>query len=133
MSILYPPPYKRAVCFYEKGDSELIQRTINEFDWIRALSNISVDKKVCCFIKTLLNIIPNFIPLERIVCNNRDPPWINNKIKNKLQIILPFDRHVHLFGKCKVVQNQLDMSTEKSKQKYYSELSSKLVYPATSL
>ena len=133
MSILYPPPYKRTVCFYEKGDSELIQRTINEFDWIRALSNISVDKKVCCFIKTLLNIIPNFIPLERIVCNNRDPPWINNKIKNKLQIILPFDRHVHLFGKCKVVQNQLDMSTEKSKQKYYSELSSKLVYPATSL
>ena len=102
---MYPPPYKRTVCFNEKADPELIQRTINEFVWIRALSNISVDKKVCSFIKTLLNIIPNFIPHETIVCNNRDPPWINNKIKNKLQIILPFDRDVRLFGKCKVLQN----------------------------
>ena len=29
----------------------------------------------------LLNIIHNFIPHERVACDDRDPPWINNEIK----------------------------------------------------
>ena len=49
LSILYPPPYERTVWFYEKTDP-----------------NVSVDEKVCYFTKTLLNIIHNFIPHERI-------------------------------------------------------------------
>ena len=95
--ILYPPPYERTVWFYEKANPELIRRAINEFDWIRALSNVSTDKKVCYFTETLLNIIHNFILHERIVCDDRDPPWMNNEIKKLindkkfgLQIILPF-------------------------------------------
>ena len=82
MSILYPPPYERTVWFYEKTNPELIRRAINEFDWIRALSNVSIDKKVCYFTETLLNIIHNFIPHKRIVCDDRDPPWMNSEIKN---------------------------------------------------
>ena len=82
LSILYPPPYERTVWFYEKANPELIRRAINEFDWIRALSNVCIDKKVCYFTETLLNIIPNFIPHERIVCDDRDPPWMNSEIKN---------------------------------------------------
>ena len=74
LSILYPPPYERTVWFYEKGNPELIRRAINKFDWIRALSNVSIDKKVCYFTETLLNIIHNFIPRKRIVCDDRDPP-----------------------------------------------------------
>ena len=30
----------------------------------------------------LLKIIRNFIPHERIVCDDRDPPWMNSEIKN---------------------------------------------------
>ena len=63
-SILYPPHYKRTVWFYKKGNAELIGRAINKFDWIRALSNVSVDEKVYYFNETLLNIIHNFIPHE---------------------------------------------------------------------
>ena len=63
-SILYPPHYERTVWFYKKGNAELIGRAINKFDWIRALSNVSVDEKVYYFNETLLNIIHNFIPHE---------------------------------------------------------------------
>ena len=97
MSILYPPPYEKTLWFYERADPEPIRRALNEFDWIRALSNVNPDEKVCCFIKTLLNLIHNFIPHERIVRDDRDPPWTINKIKKTnqreefcLQIILPF-------------------------------------------
>ena len=67
LSILYPPPYERTLWFYERADNEPIRRALNQFDWIRALSNVNADEKVCCFIETLLNIIHNFIPHERIV------------------------------------------------------------------
>ena len=53
---MYWPPYERTVWFYKKANPELIRRAINEFDWIRALSNVSIDKKVCYFTETLLNI-----------------------------------------------------------------------------
>ena len=56
LSVLYPLPYERTVWFYEKADTELIRRAINEFDWIRALSNANVVEKVCCITKKLLNI-----------------------------------------------------------------------------
>ena len=54
---------------------------MNKFECIRALSKVRVDKKICCFTKTLLNIIPNFIPHERIICDYKDKLWINNEIK----------------------------------------------------
>ena len=46
LSTLYPPPYERTVWFYKKANSELIRRAINEFNWIRTLSNVSIDEKV---------------------------------------------------------------------------------------
>ena len=132
LSILYPPPYQRTVWFYRKANPELIRRVINEFDWIGVLSNVSVDEKVCYFTETLLNIIHNFIPRERIVCDYRDSPWINNKIKKLIseknsayKSYCRFNRDVFLFEKFLQIEN--------SKQSYYSKLSSKLANPATSL
>ena len=34
------------------------------------------------FNKTVLNILGNFIPDELIVCDVKDPPWFNTKIKS---------------------------------------------------
>ena len=33
----------------------------------------------------MLNILSNFIPHEIIVCNDKDPPWLNNRIKPLIQ------------------------------------------------
>ena len=139
LSILYPSHYERTVSFYEKANPELIRRAINEFDWIRALSNVSTAKKVCYFTETLLNIIHNFIPHERIVCDDRDPPWMNGEIKNLIneknlayKSYCRFNRDLFLFEKLEFLQNQLNVSIENSKQTYYSKLASRLANPATS-
>ena len=112
LCILYSPTYERTVWFYEKANLEFIRRPINEFDWIRALSKVSIDKKVCYFTETLLNIIHNFIPHERIVWENRDPPWMNNKIKQLIneknlayKSYCHFNRDVFLLEKFKFLQN----------------------------
>ena len=31
------------------------------------------------------NLFPNFNPQERIVCNEKNPPWIITKIKDLIQ------------------------------------------------
>ena len=46
LSIFYPPPYERTVWYYEKANIELIRRSIDQLDWVRALSNVNVDGKV---------------------------------------------------------------------------------------
>ena len=139
LSILYPTPYERTVWFYEKANPELILRAINECDWIRALSNVSIDKKVCYFTETLLNIIHNFIPHETIVRDDRNPPWMSSEIKNLIneknlsyKSYYCFNRDVFLFRKFKFLQKQLNVSIENSKQICYSKLLSKLANPVTS-
>ena len=49
------------------------------------LLQIPVYNKVHMFNKTIKNIMSNYIPHETIICDDRDPPWINKDIK---QIIL---------------------------------------------
>ena len=139
LSIFYPPPYERTVWYYERANTELIRRAIDQFDWVRALSNVNVDEKVYFFTKTLLNIIQNFIPHETITCDDRDPPWINKEIKKlMLEKNLAFksycysNKSMFFFEKFKAFQHQLNMSIEELKEKYYTKLSSRLADPLTS-
>ena len=57
------------------------------FNWDKAFLGKSAKEKPSIFTKTLLNIMSNFIPNEIVTIDDRDPPWINNKIisliKNK--------------------------------------------------
>ena len=50
------------------------------FDWDKALHFNDVDKTVAIFSDILMNIIQNFIPNKTIICDNRNPPWINTEI-----------------------------------------------------
>ena len=85
LHILYPLPYLREIWHYRKGNTRLIRRAIKEFNWERAFSNTNVNEKVDIFNRTILNILSNFIPHETIVCNDKDPPWFNNRIKTLIQ------------------------------------------------
>ena len=87
LSIFYPPPYERTVWYYERANTEFIRRAIDQFDWLRALSNVSFHEKVYFFTKTLLNIIQHFIPHETIICDYRDPPSIRRSKRQYMKRI----------------------------------------------
>ena len=74
----------------------------------------------------------NYIPNEIITIDDKDPPWVNNKIKslikNKNEF---FKNYFNLNNSASVrhleqMQESLRGNIETSKQKYYSKLSSKL-------
>ena len=54
---------------------------MKEFNCERAFLNTSVNEQVNIVNRTILNILSNFIPHKTIVCDDKDPPWINNLIK----------------------------------------------------
>ena len=58
-----------------------IRWLIGEFSWERCFANTSVNNKVYMFNKIIKNITSNYIPHEIIICDDRDPPWINKDIK----------------------------------------------------
>ena len=54
---------------------------MNEFNWERAFFNLDINEMVSVCNTTIKNIMANFIPHETIICDDRDPSWINNRIK----------------------------------------------------
>ena len=60
-------------------------RSIEIFDWPSFFSGKNVHEQVELFNKTLLNIFHNFIPNKIILCDDKDPPWMNGEIKNLIK------------------------------------------------
>ena len=99
----------------------------------KAFSNIDVDKMVSIANQTIINILCNFIPHETVLFDDRDPPWMNKEIKK----LIPEKKHTfncfrrnnddkQSLERLKDLQTQLNFLIEKSKEKYYSRITSKL-------
>ena len=43
-------------------------------DWDSAFINANVNENVFIFIKTILNILSNFIPSKNLIADDKDPP-----------------------------------------------------------
>ena len=84
---------------------------VDQFDWVRALSNVIFDEKVCFFTKTHLNIIQKLFPHETIlVSGDADPPWVNKEIKKLMveknlafKLYCCSNKNMFLFEKCKAL------------------------------
>ena len=75
--IAYPPPYSREVWHYKEANTDLIRKTISNFNWEKALYNTNVNKEVSIFNETILNVLSNFILHETLTCDDKDSPWFN--------------------------------------------------------
>ena len=91
-------------------------------------------KKVGIFNSTILNILSNFIPLESVVCDDKDPLWFNKKIRALIQeknVAFKNCRNnssdVDLTCRLKFLQACLNASVEAVKEKYYHNTVNKLI------
>ena len=133
LKVYYPPPYECEVWRYKEADTDLIQRSIEIFNWDRTFKNSNVNDMVDICTKTIYNILSNFIPHQTITIDDKDPPWFNTKIKSLLQeknkIYKNFrkDRNnAQLLRKLEHLQNRLNNSIDSSKHNYYLRMASKL-------
>ena len=105
-----------------------LRRAINEFNWQRSFLNTNVNEKVDIFNSTILNIFSNFILHISVVCDGKDPPWFNKKIRALIQ-----EKNVafknYIAWKCclKYLRTSLNASIEVAKEKYYHDTVNKLM------
>ena len=91
------------------------------------------------FNKTIKNIMSNYIPHEKIICDDRDPPWINRDIKQLIldknhayKSYIGNDKSLMFFNQFQFLQTKLNSLIEESKNRYYTQLSHKLLDPKAS-
>ena len=133
LKIHYPPLYERDIWHYHDANVDLIKQAVNIVDWETLLDLNDVDLQVSKFSDVILNIMSNYIPHEKIVCDDKDPPWVNKHIK----LLLNENKQIYKSYKAsrnnyvlqqmfKTSQETLRTEIEKSKQKYFQKLSEKL-------
>ena len=134
LELVHPSPYAREVWHNKDANTELIRRAVNEFNWQRAFLNTNVNEKVEIFNSTILNILSNFIPHEYVVCDDKDSPWFNKKVRALIQeknVALKNYRNnssnIPLKCHLKYLQTCLNASIEVAKEKYYQNTVNKLM------
>ena len=102
------------------------------------IQNFDANKQVGIFNTTLLNIFQNFIPNEKIIINDKDPPWITQSIKSKiLQVRSLYEYYIRNgnrnadYESVLAATNTLNRLIKSSKSEYYRNLSSKLTNTKT--
>ena len=78
----YPSPYIRKTWDYNRFETDSIYRSIEIFYWSYLFLRKNVHEQVELFNKMLPNIFHNFIPNKIILYDYKDPPWMNEEIKN---------------------------------------------------
>ena len=85
------------------------------------------------------NLLSYNIAHEIITCEDRDSPWLNNKIKQLIQekngtyrSYIWIKKNPEIFKKVNYLQNQLKLLTESNKERHYLCISKKLMDPMTS-
>ena len=54
-------------------------------NWEAMFANKSAHDQVNIFNKTLINVFLNFIPNKTVVFDDKDPPWMNEILENKVK------------------------------------------------
>ena len=139
LKIHYPPPYERETWHYQKANIDQIRKAIEQFPWDRSFKYLEVNEMAFLFNRPIKNILSNYIPHEIVICDDRDPPWINNRIKeiiyeknDTFQCYLHGNKDPKLFNKVEYLQNELKSLIEANKEKYYSRISKRMINPLTS-
>ena len=116
LKIQYPVPYEREDWHYHKANVVSLGQPFCKYQCKQTSAIIT---------QTSQNIISNYIAHETMICNDKNPSWLDQKIKklvfhkNRTYSAYSRDRNnTDLFNKFQILQIHLKTTLEESKQKY---------------
>ena len=139
LQVEYLPSYQRHVWNYAKANKDAKLSALQNADWHRLFAKKTVHQQVNLLNDIILNVFTNFVPNKVITCDDRDPPWINDNIKNKIKWKNSMYKNYKRIGKktedyqflVKAVSEVFQL-IEKCKDEYYYRLGKRLNDPSTS-
>ena len=112
LKIHYPPLYEREIWHYQKANTDQIRKVIEQFSWSRSFKNLNINEMGFLCNRTIKDILSNYIPHEIIICDYRDPPLINKRIRELInekndtsQCYIHTNKDPKLFNKVEYLQN----------------------------
>ena len=132
----YPSPYIRKIWNYKKAETNLINRAIKNCDRPSLFFRKNVHQQVGIFKKTLLNIFYNYMPNKFILCDGKDPPWLNEEIKSLIHWKNTLFQRQRKSGgidytSLNALTPDISNAISSSKLKYHERLANKLNDPKT--
>ena len=85
IKIEYPAPCERLVWDFKRANVNAITTAINQVDWKSMFSCKNVHQQVNIFNKTFINIFSDFIPTKLVTFDEKDPPCMTKKLKEKIK------------------------------------------------
>ena len=85
MDICSPPPYQRLIWDYKKADSTNIRKALDSVNWERLFDKEDFNSQVVTLNEMILNVFQNYVPNKYITIDDKDPVWMNEIIKSKME------------------------------------------------
>ena len=130
LKITYPPPYRRLMWDFKRANISSIRKAIKMVDWQFMFLNKNTHEQVAIFNDILMNIFSNYIPNKYVTIDDRDPPWMTEKIKNKINLKRSLSKS-NKFIETQILSTEISTLILERKEKYYDDLSMKLNDPKT--
>ena len=135
----YPTPYQRFVWDYKRANVNSIKQALYQVNWSTILSNKDIHQQVNILNSIILNIFTNYVSNKVITIDDKDPPWMTDFIKSKIEwrnsIYKTFQNSSKNLAEYNTLQQAItelsDLMYEK-KSDYYNALAKKLSDPTTS-
>ena len=137
--IEYPPAYQRLVWDCKRANINSIKQALYQVNWSTILSNKDVHQQVNILNSIILNVFTNYVSNKVITVDDKDPPWMTDFIKSKIEwrnnIYKTFQNSSKNLAEYNILQQAIsevsDLIYEK-KNDYYNALAKKLSDPKTS-
>ena len=85
LTVKYPSPYERLVWDYNKANTKSIKQALMQVNWQNLFLNKDVHQQVRTLNDTIINFFSNFVSNQIVTFDERDPPWMTEYIKTKIQ------------------------------------------------
>ena len=138
--IEYPPAYQRLVWDCKRANINSIKQGLYQVNWSTILSNKDVHQQVNILNSIILNVFTNYVSNKVITVDDKDPPWMTDFIKSKIE----WQNNIYKFFQnssknlaeynillWQAITELSDLTYEK-KNDYYNVLAKKLSDPKTS-
>ena len=124
---------------FKRGDVNAITTAINQVGWKFMFSGKNIHQQVNIFNKTVINIFSNFIPNRLVTFDDKGPPWMTEKLKEKIKWKHKVYRDYLKNGKTEAdymyanhAITEISQLISESNDNYYNKLAMKLNNPKTS-
>ena len=69
----------------KRTDVNAITTAMNQIDWKFISYYKNVHQQINIFNKTIINIFSNFFPNKLVTFDDKDPPWMTEKLKKQIK------------------------------------------------